>query len=505
MVASQLRQSSSTYPLTFAVAMIVTASIVFSLANRPDFRNVAFAAALHALISIGTLVKWLADKRRDWRAEAPVRQLALLCVQAAFVSLGWFAFLCVAGIAATIEQQVLIATVMAGVISVGALRYSAVIEASVTFLAVAVLVCAAYAVFAAIAWDVYMFLAVFTLLLGRAVMTQARMFEQQFRAGADLAQAHADRALLAAKADQEHWRMQHASAEASAAAQADAERARKQALEGFARDFERSVVLIATDLAAAAEQTRSAAAQLAGNGGATYRQITSVAAEATEADAGAADLLESSAELGRLLTQASDHLAAQEQASATVRRISDAIVRQFESLSDTARGAETIVGTIADIANGSNLLALNATIEAARAGEAGRGFTVVAAEVRALAVQTASATEEVRARLTTMSQAVDEAVALVQSMQAGFGDMAAASAAVVDAIHRQCSVGDAVHRFAETAASLVQKIQGTAASAEAAAGEAATLSSGLGESTTMMAAQSRRLVEETDAFLARVA
>ena len=98
-----------------------------------------------------------------------------------------------------------------------------------------------------------------------------------------------------------------------------------------------------------------------------------------------------------------------------------------------------------------------------------------------------------------------EAVELVQSMQAGFGDMAAASGAVVDAIRRQCSVGDAVHRFAETAASLVQKIQGTAASAEAAAGEAATLSSGLGEATTTMPAQSRRLVEETDAFLARVA
>ena len=176
-----------------------------------------------------------------------------------------------------------------------------------------------------------------------------------------------------------------------------------------------------------------------------------------------------------------------------------------KSLSGTCRGAETIVGTIGEIANGSNLLALNATIEAARAGEAGRGFAVVAGEVRALAAQTATATEEVRTRLATMSEAVAEAVALVQSMQASFGEMAAASGTVADAVRRQSSVGDAVHRFAEIAASLVQQIQGTAASAEAAAGEAATLSTDLGDATSMMAAQSQRLLGETSAFLKRVA
>lgn len=505
MVASQLRQSSSTYPLTFAITMIVTASVVWSLSDRPGFRGVVLAAALHALISIGTLLKWRSDKRRDWCGEAPVRQLSLLCVQAAAVSLGWFTFLCVSGAAATIEQQVVIATIMSGVISVGALRYSAVLEASLTFLTVAVLVSAAYAAFVTVPWDVYIFLGVFAMMLGRAVAAQAKMFEQQFQAGADLAQAQADRALLAAKTEQEHWRMQHASAEASAAAQADAERVRQQELERLARDFEQSVVQIATGLAAAAEQTRSAAAQLAHNGGVTHRQITSVAVEAAEADAGAAYLLDSSTELGRLLTQVGDHLAAQEQATGNVREISEAIARQFECLSGTARGAETIVGTIAEIANSSNLLALNATIEAARAGEAGRGFSVVAGEVRALAAQTASATEDVRAKLAIMNEAVGEAAALVRSMQASFGDMASTSGAVVEAIRRQCSVGDAVHRFAGIAASLVQQIQGTAASAEEAAGEAAILSSNLGEATSAMAAQSQRLVKETGAFLARVA
>jgi len=173
MVAWQLRQASSGYPLTFAVSIIVTASIVYSLSDRPGFPGLALAGALQALISIGTLVKYFADRRREWSAEAPVRQLATLCVQAGIASFGWFTFLSVAGAAAPIEQQAVISTVMAGVISVGALRYSAVVEASLTFLVVAVMVCSAYVTFAAVPGDVFLFLGVFALLLGRTVVTRA--------------------------------------------------------------------------------------------------------------------------------------------------------------------------------------------------------------------------------------------------------------------------------------------------------------------------------------------
>ncbi|RMD64573.1 MAG: chemotaxis protein [Alphaproteobacteria bacterium] len=111
--------------------------------------------------------------------------------------------------------------------------------------------------------------------------------------------------------------------------------------------------------------------------------------------------------------------AASDRAQETMQEIAQAVqtaAGRVDTLSEASDQIGNMVQEIEAIAKQTNLLALNATIEAARSGEAGKGFAVVANEVKNLALQTAKATEEIRARIESLRS---EMTGIVESMREG--------------------------------------------------------------------------------------
>ncbi|HKK20007.1 MAG TPA: methyl-accepting chemotaxis protein, partial [candidate division Zixibacteria bacterium] len=106
-----------------------------------------------------------------------------------------------------------------------------------------------------------------------------------------------------------------------------------------------------------------------------------------------------------------------------MQRIADVVRISADSIGKLAKSADQIgeiISVIDDIADQTNLLALNAAIEAARAGEQGRGFAVVADEVRKLAERTGKATGEITDMIKGIQGETTEAV---QSMESGISEV----------------------------------------------------------------------------------
>ena len=118
------------------------------------------------------------------------------------------------------------------------------------------------------------------------------------------------------------------------------------------------------------------------------------------------------------------------------------LAQHLEQLSQQANDVKSVLNVIGDIADQTNLLALNAAIEAARAGEHGRGFAVVADEVRKLAERTQKSLSEIQISIGTIVQSINDASGQMSNNEAAMHAMAETSISVNEDLKTTSSTMD---------------------------------------------------------------
>jgi methyl-accepting chemotaxis protein/CHASE3 domain sensor protein len=283
-----------------------------------------------------------------------------------------------------------------------------------------------------------------------------------------------------------------------------AEAARRAELIRFADGFETAVGSIVSNVSASAahlaqaadtltrtaESTQSLSSQVAGASEQTSGTIEAVAT-ATE------ELSASVGEIGRQVSESNRIAgAAVAQAEATDARIG--------KLSRAAQQIGDVVKLITAIAEQTNLLALNATIEAARAGEAGRGFAVVASEVKSLASQTAKATEEISSHIAGMQQATEESVTAIKAIGSTITQVSNIASSIASAVEEQGTATQEIARSVQTVAHGTREAAQNIVQVNRGATETGAASEQVLSSAKSLSAESTRLRDELDRFMASI-
>jgi methyl-accepting chemotaxis protein len=280
--------------------------------------------------------------------------------------------------------------------------------------------------------------------------------------------------------------------------------ARREELAKFAGDFEAAVGAIVGNVAASARELEGAAGMLTRTAETTQNLSGTVASASEEASssvqsvAGATEELSASIDdIGRQVRESSVI------AEGAVSQARDTDVR-IGKMAHAAQQIGEVVKLINAIAEQTNLLALNATIEAARAGEAGRGFAVVASEVKALASQTAKATDEISGQISSMQTATAESVAAIKQIVETIGQVSSIAAQITTAVEQQGSATQEIARNVQNVAKSTQDVALNITEVNRGATETGSASSEVLHSAKTLSVESGRLRQELDQFMATI-
>jgi len=279
---------------------------------------------------------------------------------------------------------------------------------------------------------------------------------------------------------------------------------RTDVLNTLASNFEQDVKAIVQDTSVRSLQMRANAQRMASIATTTSQRSHEVANASQQASVNVQTVASASEELSASISEISRQVSTSSNIAREAVAEANQTNKTVNGLVDAAQRIGDVVSLINNIASQTNLLALNATIEAARAGEAGKGFAVVASEVKSLANQTAKATDEIAAQISTMQEAARGSANAIKGIGSTIDRISEIVTSVAAAVEEQAAATLEITRNIQQASSGTQSVTRIIGDVSEASTETGVISTEVLEASGELHSQADVMNTRVDAFLIRI-
>ncbi len=269
-------------------------------------------------------------------------------------------------------------------------------------------------------------------------------------------------------------------------------------------EFEDTIKGVVSRVSESATGMQTTAQSLSAVSEETGKQATVVAAASEEASANVQTVASSAEELASSIREISHQVSKSTEIAGKAAKDAEKTNVEVAGLVEAAQKVGDVVNLISDIAEQTNLLALNATIEAARAGEAGKGFAVVASEVKSLANQTGKATEEISQQISNIQGATTDAAMSIKAIGQTVGEINEIATGIASAVEEQGAATQEIARSVQEASSGTQEVARNISGVTKGASETGAAATQVLTAAEGLSGQSDTLRQEVEKFLNQV-